>query len=854
MWTLYKKELGSFFSSLIGYLTISVFLILTGLMLWVFKGYLNIIDYGYAGIDGLFVIGPYLYLFLIPAITMKMIAEERRGGTLETLMTHPLSDWTVVWSKFLAAWTLVFISLLPTLVYYFSVYSLGYPHPGNIDTGSVIGSYLGLLLLGGAFVSIGLFCSSLTKNQIVSFLAAAALCYVFYLGFDSLYDMGLFSGRANLEVKSLGLAAHYDSISRGVVNTRDVVYFAGVIIIFVTLTRLVLQSRMWGGWNLRKVKGERKNRNLMTSHLLELAVVVIAVVSANFASHYLYTRFDLTAEKRYSLSEETKTYLKDIDETLLVRVYLDGDMSSDYKRLHDETREMLNLFRSYNSNITFEFVDPNDEKEFNNEERQVIYQKMMQKGVYPVQEQMKEGNSVRTLTLLPGAELSFKGRSTALSLVQNQQYISDQGDIINNSIQNLEYALIRAIRNLTRLQKPTVAFLQGHGELSGAAIFNIAEAMEEFYNLDYVSIDGQIQALTAHTFNEKDSSYHFVNKYDLLIVAKPTQPFTDQDLFILDQYIMYGGKVIWFIDPMNAEMDSLANRGQAMATRYPLGRLDEMLFTYGVRLNSDILMDIVSQLIPMPVELVGNKPRYEFRPWFYYPELVPRIDHPIVKNLDLIKAEFISSIDTIQNDIKKTVLLTTSEFTRTKSAPAMIDVSDALVQPDRRLYNRSLVPVAVLLEGEFRSAWRNRLAPEFITQKSMGYRDRSKPTKMIVVSDGDIIRNQFNPNEGTIYPVGYDFYRKIRYANRELILNMLNYMTGDEGLMTVRNKNFTLRKLDSDKASEKRTFYQIINIVVPVLILAIAGVGIILIEKRVYGKRDRNENVKKEQKRLKGKK
>ena len=854
MWTLYKKELGSFFSSLIGYLTISVFLILTGLMLWVFKGYLNIIDYGYAGIDGLFVIGPYLYLFLIPAITMKMIAEERRGGTLETLMTHPLSDWTVVWSKFLAAWTLVFISLLPTLVYYFSVYSLGYPHPGNIDTGSVIGSYLGLLLLGGAFVSIGLFCSSLTKNQIVSFLAAAALCYVFYLGFDSLYDMGLFSGRANLEVKSLGLAAHYDSISRGVVNTRDVVYFAGVIIIFVTLTRLVLQSRMWGGWNLRKVKGERKNRNLMTSHLLELAVVVIAVVSANFASHYLYTRFDLTAEKRYSLSEETKTYLKDIDETLLVRVYLDGDMSSDYKRLHDETREMLNLFRSYNSNITFEFVDPNDEKEFNNEERQVIYQKMMQKGVYPVQEQMKEGNSVRTLTLLPGAELSFKGRSTALSLVQNQQYISDQGDIINNSIQNLEYALIRAIRNLTRLQKPTVAFLQGHGELSGAAIFNIAEAMEEFYNLDYVSIDGQIQALTAHTFNEKDSSYHFVNKYDLLIVAKPTQPFTDQDLFILDQYIMYGGKVIWFIDPMNAEMDSLANRGQAMATRYPLGRLDEMLFTYGVRLNSDILMDIVSQLIPMPVELVGNKPRYEFRPWFYYPELVPRIDHPIVKNLDLIKAEFISSIDTIQNDIKKTVLLTTSEFTRTKSAPAMIDVSDALVQPDRRLYNRSLVPVAVLLEGEFRSAWRNRLAPEFITQKSMGYRDRSKPTKMIVVSDGDIIRNQFNPNEGTIYPVGYDFYRKIRYANRELILNMLNYMTGDEGLMTVRNKNFTLRKLDSDKASEKRTFYQIINIVVPVLILAIAGVGIILIEKRVYGKRDRNENVKKGQKRLKGKK
>ena len=841
MYTLYKKELATFFSSLTGYLTIAVFLILTGLMLWVFNGDLNIIDYGYAGIDGLFFIGPLLYLFLIPAITMRLIAEEQRGGTMETLMTHPLSDWTIVWAKFLAAWTLVFISLLPTLVYYFSVYSLGYPHPGNIDTGSVIGSYFGLLLLGGAFVSIGLFCSSLTKNQIVSFIIAAVLSFALYMGFELLYGMGLFNGDTNLIVKGLGLKSHYDSISRGVIDTRDVVYFIGVIVIFVMATRMVLQSRMWNGWN-------RRRRNLKLSNWLELAVALIAVVGVNIADRYLYTRFDLTAEKRYSLSDETKKYLKDIDETLLIRVYLDGEMSSDYKRLHDETREMLNQFHAYNPNVTFEFIDPNNEREYSNEERQVIYQKMMQKGVYPMQEQLKEGNSVRTLTLLPGAEITFKGRATAISLVHNQQYISNTSDIINNSIQNLEYEFMHAIRNLMRIKKPTVAFLQGHGELSGAAIYDIAQSMDEYYTLEEVTIDGQIEALTVHSLNKKDSSYNFFNKYDLLIVAKPTQPFSDQDLFILDQYIMYGAKVLWFIDPMNADMDSLANRGQAMATRYPLGRLDEMLFTYGVRINPDILMDIVSQLIPMPVELVGNKPRYEFRPWFYYPELVPRIDHPIVRNLDLIKAEFISSIDTIHNDIKKTVLLTTSEFTRTKSAPAMIDVTDALVQPDRRLYSRSLVPVTVLLEGEFHSAWRNRLTPEFMMEKSMGFRDKSKPTKMIVVSDGDIIKNNFNPNEGTIYPVGFDFYRKIRYANREFILNMLNYMTGDEALMTVRNKNFTLRKLDTEKAEEKRTYYQVINIVIPLLILALAGIAIVMIEKHVYGKKAKSQRNKKTKK------
>ena len=829
MYTLYKKELSTFFSSLTGYLTIAVFLVLTGLMLWVFNGELNIIDFGYAGIDGLFFIGPLLYLFLIPAITMRMIAEERRGGTMETLMTHPLSDWTIVWAKFLAAWTLVFISLLPTLVYYFSVYSLGYPNPGNIDTGSVIGSYFGLLLLGGAFVSIGLFCSSLTKNQIVSFILAAVLCFVMYLGFELLYGMGLFGSDLNLIVKSLGLKDHYDSISRGVVDTRDLVYFAGIIVVFVMATRMVLQSRMWKGWYRR--------RNLQLTHWLELAVALIAVVGVNIAGHYLYTRLDLTAEKRYSLSDETKKYLKQVDETLLIKVYLDGAMSSDYKRLHDETREMLNQFHSYNKNITFEFIDPNNEKEFNEQEREVIYQKMAQKGIYPIQEQTKEGSNVQTYVLLPGAEITYKGRSTAISLVHNQQYLNDKSDIINNSIQNLEYAFISAIRNLSRIKKPTVAFLQGHGEYTGLDMYNILEAMDEFYILDTVNINGQIQSLTTHTLNGKDSTYRFTNKYDLLIVAKPTQPFSDQDLFILDQYIMYGGKVLWLVDPLNAAMDSLSKQGQAMATRYPLGRLDEMFFTYGVRINDDILMDIVSQFIPMPVRGVGGNPTFELRPWFYFPEIVPRSDHPIVKNLDLVKAEFISSIDTISNDIKKTVLLSTSEFTRIKSAPAIIDAQDALIQPDRRLYNRSLVPVAVLLEGEFNSAFRNRLAPNFVTEKSMGVRQKSEPTKMIVVSDGDIIKDQIDPYKGTHYPVGYDFWTKKLYANRELILNMLNYMTGDENLMILRTKNLINRKLDTEKANQKRTYYQVINIVVPLLILAFAGICIVLIEKKVYGKK-----------------
>ena len=243
MYTLYKKELSSFFTSLIGYLTIVVFLVLTGLMLWVFRSNFNILDYGYAGIDGLFAVAPFLYLFLIPAITMRMIAEEKKNGTIEFLLTKPLADMTIISAKFLAGLTLVAISLLPTLVYYFTVFAIGDP-AGNIDTGSVIGSYVGLLFLGAAFVAIGIFASSLTNNQIVAFIVAALVCAFCYLGFESLYNMG-FLGGASLFVKSLGICHHYESISRGVIDTRDVLYFLSVIALFLMLTRLVLQSRKW---------------------------------------------------------------------------------------------------------------------------------------------------------------------------------------------------------------------------------------------------------------------------------------------------------------------------------------------------------------------------------------------------------------------------------------------------------------------------------------------------------------------------------------------------------------------------------------------------------------------------------
>ncbi len=822
MWSLYKKELSSFFASLIGYLTIAVFLVLTGLMLWVLRSDFNILDYGYAGMDGLFLIGPFLYLFLIPAITMRSMAEEKRTGTIEMLMTRPLSDWTIVWSKFLAAWTLVFISLLPTLVCYFSVVSLGDP-VGNIDTGSVVGSYIGLLLLGGAFVAIGLFCSSLTSNQIVSFILAALLCAVAYLGFESLYNMGILGGGADLFVKRLGLRHHYESISRGVVDSRDVVYFFSAMALFLMATRMVLQSRKWGGW--------AKRRSLKRSHWLEMGATVVIIIAANVISHYLFVRADLTSERRYTLSKSTKQMLKKVDEPVLFRVYLEGDFPSDFKRLQSETKEMLNQFRAYNSNIEYEFVDPNNFE--SREEQQVFYQKLAQKGIQPTQIQKASNGGTTTQIIIPAADVFYRGRETSVQLILNQRYVSD-ADLLNNSIQNLEYVLGNAIRALARGEKQTIGFVQGHGELSGGVLYDIQRSLQEYYSLDYVSIDGQIQSLTAHHRSTADTTkYEFYNLYDLLIVAKPTKAFSEQDLYILDQYIMYGGKVLWLIDALDADLDSLADRGQMMATRYPLG-LDEMLFTYGVRINPNLLMDMRCRPIPIQVGMVGEKPQFRFCPWYYFPEIVPLSNHPVVRNLDLIKSDFVSSIDLIDNDIQKTVLLTSSEYTRVKNAPALVDLADAQVEPDRRLYSASSLPVAVLLEGQFRSAWRNRLSPDFTSQAAMGFRELSPENKMIVISDGDIIRNRYMAEDGAVLPLGYDYYTQTQYANKDLILNAVNYLVGDEGMMASRSRNIKLRKLDVMKVHNERTKYQIVNIVCPLVLLAAAGAVILLVRRRKY--------------------
>lgn len=583
-------------------------------------------------------------------------------------------------------------------------------------------------------------------------------------------------------------------------------------------------------------KTSKQKRTARRSHLLQFVAALVIIILVNLIGHYFFGRLDLTSEKRYSLSKSTKMLLRSIDEPVLFRVYLEGNLVSDYQRLQNETREMLNQFRAYNKYVNYEFVNPNQFE--NDDERNQFYSKLAKKGIQPSFVQVQTANGYEQQVLIPAADVSYKGHETSIQLLQSQAYVNEATSI-NNSIQNLEYVLSSAIRGLVRVKKPTIGFTTGHGELDNRSLYDIMMALFDNYTLDNVPINDDINVLTDHYRTEK-GEMRFNNKYNVLVVAKPTQPFTDQELYVLDQYIMYGGKVLWLIDPLNADMDSLQSQDQAIVTRTPLN-LDEMLFNYGVRINSDLIQDVRCRPIPMVVGMVGDKPQMDFKPWFYFPEIVPLSEHPIVRNLDLIKSDFVSSIDLIDNtatqNVTKTVLLTTSEYSRVKNAPVILDINEAKVNVgdlDQRLFNRRNIPVAVLLEGTFQSMWHNRLAPSFTQLPEMGFRDTSEITKMIVISDGDMIKNRINYKENAAYPLGFDMYTQTMYANKQFLLNAIDYLSGDEASMQTRSRSITMRKLNAMSVSKDRTRYQVLGVALPVTLILLVVPVVLIVRRRRF--------------------
>jgi len=422
---------------------------------------------------------------------------------------------------------------------------------------------------------------------------------------------------------------------------------------------------------------------------LSLLLLFTIIVLLNILGTYRFYRFDLTSEKRYTLNPASISLLQNMKDVVYLKIYLEGELPASYKKLRNSTQEMLDEFRAYTPLIEYEFIDPSassDEKE-----RKAIYRQLMNDGLTYTTPVEETGAAVSQSLIWPGALLTYRGKTIPLQLLKSQTY-ANQEEMINRSINDLEYELTNAIRKLGTINKPAVAFIEGHGELDSLETKDITLGLEEYYTVERVRLDSNLTSLVYR--GERGDTVTFRPRFKAIIIAKPDSAFSEKDKFIIDQYIMRGGKVLWLIDRVEASMDSLGKAPTFMV--YPLElNLDDQLFRYGARVNANLLMDLRSASIPLVTGRIGNQPKLTFFKWFYFPLSMPASNHPIVNNLNAIRFEFANSIDTISAaGIKKTILLSGSKRSQLINAPARISLNILKEQPEPQLYPLSSVPIA----------------------------------------------------------------------------------------------------------------------------------------------------------------
>lgn len=796
MFAILKKEIQSFFASPIGYLVIALFLLLNGLFLWLFKGEFNILNYGFADLSSFFLLAPWILVFLIPAVTMRSFSDEKKQGTLELLLTKPISHLQIVLGKYFGAVVLIVLALIPTLLYVLTVYQLGKP-VGNLDMGSTLGSYFGLLFLVAAYTAIGLFASTLSDNQIVAFISAVFLCFFFYIGFEGIADM-----TSSRFIDQLGMSSHYKSMSRGVLDTRDIVYFLSVTVLFLFFT-------------VKRVNSEASKAIKWSM----LAIVPATIFVLNAISTSVYSRFDLTSDKRYTLSDATLNIVKDADSPIVIDVFLEGEgFPSEFRRLQSETRQLLEEFSAYNSNISFKFLDPIED----DATRDRNIEQLNARGLTPMQVNVQENGKQSQAIIFPWALASYNGETVKIGLVK-YKVNADQQELVTNSVQHLEYAIADGLGKLIHPKKRKVAVLKGNGEMPNQFIADFVTTLRDYYYIAPFTLD------SVAVSPQKTASA--LNDYDLIIAAKPTEAFSEQEKFVLDQYTMQGGKSLWLIDAIAMEKDSLFNpEGKNVAIPRDLN-LTDFFFKYGVRINP-LLTSVKSQNIGrIALESGENEStRIQLFNWPYSPLGISATNHPISNNINLVKFDFANQIDTLKNDISKTILLKSDAPARLEGTPMEISLSFALQEPDSELFNKEAQNLAVLLEGEFTSVYHNRVKPLDLLET----KDNSTPTKMIVIADGDVIKNDINRN-GPL-SLGFDKWTKESYGNKEFLLNAVNYLLDDDGLINIRSKEVKVAFLDQQKIADEKTKWQIINIAIPLVLLGVFGVLFYYLRRKKYAK------------------
>jgi len=549
------------------------------------------------------------------------------------------------------------------------------------------------------------------------------------------------------------------------------------------------------------------------TYTLQLLIVIALMVLINLIARHFLVRYDLTEENRYSMSDATTELLSNLDETVYVEVYLAGDINAEFKRLQTAIQQTLDQFKTYSrGNLQYNFINPDAASSAN--ARNEYYNVLIDKGINPTTVfDNVDGKKTQKL-IFPGAEISYKGRRESVILL-NGNNAAGAKEAINQSIENLEYQLAITINNLASEQRKKVALIQGHQEATGDELYGLRKSLQNKFDLQPLS------------------DLNKVNQYDGALFIKPQENFSNTELFDIDQYIMNGGKTLFFLDGLSMSVDSIKDYG-TMALPVQ-NNLDELLFKYGVRINKNIIQDVNSGNFPIVTGNLGANAQVQLLPWPYYIIFNKYAKHPIVNGLNAVYGKFVSSLDTLAvSGIEKTPLIFTSDYSRSLQGPVLVNFESLKedMQPDK--FNQPNIPVAYLLEGKFSSAFKNRLAPA--NRKSTQVTSNSKDNKIIVVGDADMVLNTSDKKTGKPFELGVDPYARhaTPFANEQLLLNMLNYMLDDDGLIIAKNKDFKIRPLDKVKVRDTQLLIQVINIVLPVLFIIVFGMLRYWWRKRKY--------------------
>lgn len=791
-------------------LAVAIYFVLVGLWLWFFPD-TSIPDNKFATLQTLFDLAPWLFLFIIPALTMRSIAEEKAWGTLDVLRSKPVSMRHVVLGKFFAILILVLFILILSQLYTYSVYQLGFPK-GNIDMGGSMGSFLGWFLLAAGFIAIGVYASALSQQQTIAFLLAVVLCFLIFAGPAFVATLPFFTGGPDYFIQWIGMKSHYTSLSRGVIDSGDVCYFLGLILLFLFLAT----------WTIEHDASSRHRSGLMDFFKkteLWLATVLMLLSGFNLFS------IDLTGDKRFTLSKESTTLIKGIDDVIYVNVLMNGKFPPAFTRLQKSALQKLADFHRINHNVVYNLEDPlvgTPEQVKANQEA------LREDGMSPTRLTVYNGKDQEQKIIYPYAVFHFGDRTIPVNLLESADPNLSEDEVLNRSVSLLEYKFGNAIQMLGMKKNPVVVFTRGHGELTTLQTADIERTLRPVYSSGRITLDSIVQ---------------ISKEIDILIVAKPQSAFSLRDNFLIDQYVMNGGKIIWLIDPLFVNTDTVNAANRIKQDFIPLPytlNLDELFFKYGWRILPNMVLDYSCSTIPLLAGFAGGAPQFEPKPWYYHPLIAPVSNHPIVKNLDRISMFYPATIDTIKTrtDIKKTVLLSSSGHSRTQMSPSPINFE--LVRQDLKpdQFNRSSQPVGYLFEGTFTSDFENRLSAEFsqtLAQLHATFKPESVPTKMIVYSDGDLIGNAVN-SKGAPAPLGYNIYEQKTYpANKNLILNSIEYLLDDHQMMNARSKEVRLRLLDKAKINASGKVWRWLNLLLPALVTMMLAWAFDFRRRKLYG-------------------